>query len=40
MMPAPIARPVALSASARFLNIHRPKPQNLPLTNSVKVSDK
>ncbi len=40
MMPAPIARPVALSASAHFLSRHQLKPQNRPLTNDVKVSDK
>jgi hypothetical protein len=39
-MTPPLARPVALSASARLLNSHQPKPPNLPLTNYLKVSPK
>ena len=39
-MSLPVARPVALSASAQILSAHRPKRRNLPLTNYVKVSDK
>jgi len=39
-MPTPLARPVALSAGPRILSTHQPKPRNLPLTNSVKMSDK
>jgi len=39
-MPAPLARPVASSASAQIASAHQPKRRNLPLTNSAKVSDK
>jgi hypothetical protein len=39
-MSLPVARPVASSASTRITCIYRPKPPNLPLTNSGKVSDK
>jgi hypothetical protein len=38
-MLAPLARPVVLSTSAQISSAHRPKPPNLPLTNSAKASD-
>jgi hypothetical protein len=39
-MGAPIARPVALSASPWIARRHQPKPPNLPLTITAKWSDK